>query len=70
MLTFQESMIENGTKSCVNINITNDMILEDTESLHLTLSNPSPASIVFGPNPTVRIIDDDSMLLYNTNEYI
>ena len=62
MLTFQESMIENGTKSCINISITNDMILEDTESLQLTLSNPSPASIVFGPNSTVRIIDDGSML--------
>lgn len=62
MLTFPDSTIENGTKSCVNVSITNDMILEDTESLQLTLSDPSPASIVFGPNATVRIIDDDSML--------
>lgn len=60
MLTFPASVIINGTKACVDINVIDDIIVEDTENFQLTLSNPFPASIVLGPNANLTIVDNDS----------
>ncbi len=57
-LTFSN---ESTSDMCVNIMVTSDGILEDDETVNLTLSYPEPENITINPSYSqVTITDDDS----------
>ena len=47
-------------RQCVEIEIVEDTILEDSESFYVSLNTSDPAVVVHSESSTVRIIDNDS----------
>ena len=57
-------LIENMTRACVQVTITDDALLEDSEMFMLVLSASTDPSVVLNPSSTTVTITDNGMFKY------
>ena len=48
-----------GNSVCHSINVTNDMIVEESESFDITVEMSNPNDVIMGLNTAVVTIEDD-----------
>ena len=69
--TFPISSVE-GSTSCVDINILQDMVLEGDHSFGVEVISAIPSVVMVGTprEGTVTILDDESMPLITASDYV
>ena len=69
--TFPISSME-GSTSCVDINILQDMVLEGDHSFSVEVTSATPSVVMVGTprKGTVTILDDESMPLITASDYV
>ena len=69
--TFPISSVE-GSTSCVDINILQDMVLEGDHSFSVEVTSATPSVVMVGTprEGTVTILDDESMPLITVSDYV
>ena len=59
-----------STAVCLNITVSGDMFVEDSETYTISVETSNPNDVIMGPSTaTVTIVDDDSKYFFNTKSY-
>ena len=59
-----------STAVCLNITVSGDMFVEDSETFTISVETSNPNDVIMGPSTaTVTIVDNDGKYFFNTKSY-